>query len=54
MTVPPTAPLVKSWCSDGTTYTVTTRHEPYSCVADQRADHDAAVAALMAQHPANC
>ena len=51
MTVPPTTPLVTSWTSNGQPFTVTTRHEPYSCFSDQRAAHDAAVAALQAIHP---
>lgn len=47
-------PISKTWCSNGNTYTVETLPDEYDCVEDQRADHQALVAALMAQHPENC
>lgn len=56
MVEPPTQPLVEPrWCSDGDFYgPVITHPEPYECVSDQREEHDAVVAALMAAHPQNC
>ncbi len=55
MSNPPTGPITgPTWCSDGNTYTPVTLPDGYSCIGDQRADHQALVAALMAAHPENC
>lgn len=52
--MPPTEDKHTRWCSDGNAHEVWTYAAGYTRIEDQCADHDAAVAALMALYPENC